>query len=217
VSRRRERVGLRPPPANAAALRDFPRKRLATTTDLFRVARRGRSPWWFGSSGAGRFDLPPPDGTCYLAADEIGALLEIVGADRTGGAVSPSFLAERRLRRLRVPAERQLGDLTSRRASGFGITAEIGTLVPYDLPQAWAARLHAAGCHGLAYWLRHDPARTEGIALFGPEGVDEGWPEGEEVEILPQLLDRLRDECGLEVVEVPRAAELRMVRDGSDG
>lgn len=211
MSRGRETVSLRPPPADPEALRGFPRKTLTTTDDLFRVARRGRSPWWFSSSGAGRFDLPPPDGTCYLAADELGALLEAVGPGRAGGAVTTEFLAARRLWRLRAPAERSLGDLTARRARGFGITAEIGTLVPYDLPRAWAAQLRAAGCEGLAYWLRHDPARGEGIAIFGPEGVGEGWPGGEEGAISFPLLDRLREEIGLVVVDVPRSGELRIL------
>ena len=179
--------GGQPPPA-AGGLRSARRLPAQDPDDHFGSlpgCRRGRSPWWFGSSGEGRFDLPPPDGTCYLAADELGALLEAVGPDRDGGAVSTEFLAARCLWRLRAPAERRLGDLTARRARGFGITAEIGTLVPYDLPQAWAARLHAAGFQGLVYWLRHDPARSEGIALFGPEGgAAEDWPEGEEIEIV---------------------------------
>jgi RES domain len=214
VSRGRETVSLRPPPADPEALRDFPRKTLTPADDLYRVARQGRSPWWFGSAGLGRFDLPPPDGTCYLAADEVGALLEVVGPGRDGGAVTAEFFAARRRWRLRVPAERSLGELTARRARGFGITVEIGTLVPYDLPRAWAARLHAAACQGLAYWLRHDPARGEGIALFGPEGAGEGWPDGEKASISSELLDRLHAECGLEVVEVPRAGALRILKDG---
>jgi hypothetical protein len=215
VSRAREVVGLRPPPADAAALAGFPRRTLTPKEDLYRVSRRGRSPWWFSSSGAGRFDLPPPDGTCYVATDELGALLEAVGPDRDGGAVTTEFLAARRLWRLRAPAERSLGDLTARRAAGFGITAEIGTLVPYDLPRAWAARLHGAGWQGLAYWLRHDPARSEGVALFGAEGASESWPPGAERPLLPELLVRLRDECGIEVVEIPRADALRIHREGS--
>lgn len=216
MSRARSSISLRSPPDDPAALDGFPRKRLEAKADLYRLAREGRSPWWFGSSGEGRFDLPPPHGTCYLAADPIGALLEVVGPDGDGGAVSARFLADRILHRLHAPAELRVADLTSRRASRFGITAEIGTLVPYDLPQAWAARLHAAGCEGLAYWLRHDPAHGEGVALFGREGKRDDWPAGEEIAVGPELLARLRDECGIEVAEVPRAGELRILRQAGD-
>ena len=81
----------------------------------------------------------------------------------------------------------------------------------YDLPQAWAARLHEAGCQGLVYWLRHDPARSEGIALFDAEGARDDWPGGEDDAISPALLARLREECGIEVLAAPRAGELRIV------
>ncbi len=176
------------------------------------MARDGRSPWWFGSTGAGRFDLPPPDGTCYLAADEIGALLEVVGPDTEAGVVSANLLAARALYRLQTPVDLSVADLTSRRASRFGVTAEIGTVVPYDLPQAWAVKLHAAGCEGVRYWLRHDPAGSRGLALFGQKGAREDWSAGEKLAIAAELIDRLRDECGIEVVEIPRAAQLRVLR-----
>lgn len=70
---------------------------------------QGHGPWWFGSSLAGRFDLPEPHGTCYLAADPLAALLEVLGPDRRGGAVSEGFFAERRLHRLRVAQGERAG------------------------------------------------------------------------------------------------------------
>lgn len=158
----------------------------------------------------GRFDLPEPDGTCYLAGDPLGALLELIGPDLEGGAVSADFLRDRRVRELRVPAEIELSDLTSRKASGFGITAEIGSIVPYDLPQAWAAKLRAAGSEGVVYWLRHDPSRSEGYALFGPHG-ERRWKKGKEHPISKELLAQLRDECSIEVLAVPRSSQIRIV------
>jgi len=107
-----------------------------------------------------------------------------------------------------VPRDFSLANLTSRQAAGFGITVEIGTLVPYDLPQAWAAKLRHAGAEGLAYWLRHDPARTEGIALFDLHGEREDWPSGRECSISTELIERLGEECGIEVREVPRSDQL---------
>src|SRR5689334_10891767 len=146
VSRPRQTPSLDLPPAD---LGGFPSRPLSAATPLFRVVRKGRNPWWFGSAMTGRFDLTEPDGTCYLASDPVSAILELIGPDIESGAVSSDFFRERRLRELRVPEEIELSDLTSRRASGFGITSEIGSLVPYTIPQAWAARLRAEGSGGV--------------------------------------------------------------------
>lgn len=161
----------------------------------------------------GRFDLPEPEGTCYLAGDPLAALLELIGPELESGAISADFLRARRLRELRVPEEIGLADLTSRRASGFGVTAEIGMVVPYALPQAWAARLRAASAGGLRYWLRHDPARSEGYALFGPHGERTRWKKGKERLVSRELIARLAAECSIEVLPVPRSGELRILGD----
>jgi hypothetical protein len=159
----------------------------------------------------GRFDLPEPHGTCYLAVDPLAALLELLGPERTGGVVSSALLVERRVRELLIPDEIAVADTTSRRASGFGITAEIGTIVPYERPQAWAHRLHQADFQGIVYWLRHDPARAEGIALFGPHGERKSWKRGRERTISRGLIERLRVECGIEVEPVPHSRQLRII------
>jgi len=174
---------------------------------------RGKGPWWFGSSMQGRFDLPEPEGTCYLATDEISALLEVIGPDLESGAISLDLLKARSLRKLRLPGKLNLADLTSREAVRFGITAEIGTLVPYERPQAWAAALHAADSPGLAYWPRHDPARKIALALFGPHGERKRWKKGREASISRDLIERLHEECGIEVLDVPRSDELILLGD----
>ncbi|MFL6200442.1 MAG: RES family NAD+ phosphorylase [Thermoanaerobaculia bacterium] len=192
-------------------LAGFPVRPLTPQTPLFRIVRKRRNPWWFGSGMTGRFDLPEPDGTCYLAGEPLGALLELIGPDIESGAVSSELLRERRLRELRVPEEIELSDLTSRKASGFGITAEIGSIVPYTIPQAWAAGLRAEGSGGVIYWLRHDPSRSEGYALFGPHGERKRWKKGKELAISRELIARLTEDCGIEVLPVPRASQLRIV------
>lgn len=194
-------------------MRRFPDRSLSCETTLYRVVRRGQGPWWFGNSMQGRFDLPVPCGTCYLAGDSLAALLELVGADRSGGLVSAEFLAQRRLRELRVPRDLTAADLTSRRAAGFGVTSEIGTLVPYEEPQAWAASLLGAGFEGLVYWLRHDPSRAEGWALFGPAGERKHWRRGREIPIPDTLVRRLQRECGIVVTRIPQAADLTILDD----
>jgi hypothetical protein len=196
-----------PPPH----LEDFPTRLFPAGTRLFRVVRKGKGPWWFGSSMEGRFDLPEPYGTCYLAVDPLAALLDLLGPERNGGIVSSALLAERRVRELLIPDEIAPADTTSRWASAFGITAEIGSIVPYERPQAWAHRLHQAAFKGIIYWLRHDPARSEGIALLGPHGERKDWKRGRERAISRELIERLRVECGIEVEPVPHSRQLRII------
>lgn len=213
MSRDRESSSLSWPPEDPSSLDGFPVRRLSPDTDLFRVVRRGFGPWWFGSSMKGRFDLTEPDGTCYLAMNEISALLEVIGPDLERGAISARFLSDRSLRKLRVPEEQELSNLTSRQAVRFGVTTEISTVVPYGCPQAWAAKLRAVGSEGVVYWARHDPAHGEAVALFAPHGEQKNWKRGREIAISRRLLDRLRRECGVEVIDVPRSDELTILGD----
>ena len=89
----------------------------------------------------------------------------------------------------------------------------VGTIVPYDLPQAWAAKLRESRCDGLVYWLRHDPSRAEGWALFGPRGERKYWKRGRELPISGEIVRRLRRECGIEVVRIPTSGELTILED----
>ncbi len=62
---------------------------------------------------------------------------------------------------------------TTRQAAGrYGVTTELATVVPYDLPHRWAAAFHGHGFDGIRHQLRHDQrARPSGIALFGSTGA----------------------------------------------
>lgn len=209
---KRERLSLAPPPAAPARLQDFPHRRMPQGTTLWRMVRTGRNPWWFSSDGQGRFDLPSPEGTCYAALDEIAALLEVIGPDIEAGAVSESLLSRRRLRRLALPGSRRVADLTDRRARGFGVTAEISTVVPYDLPQQWSVALRCAGAEGVLYHLRHDPSfRRSGVGLFGKAGERRSWDRGREIRIGDELRERLARDCHIRILVIPRAAGLRVL------
>lgn len=204
----RERLALRPPPEDPKALQGFP-KVVDRPKVLFRLARRDRHPWWFSSSLEGRFDLPAPAGTCYLACDAVAALFEVLGPSRTIGIVTAEFLASRKLARLPLLEDRTLADLTARSAAAFGITLEIGTVTPYKQSQAWAARLVEAGFGGLVGFLRHDPAASRGVALFGSGGE---WSDGPVLGFEP--LVPVARQAGLTVAPIPRLVELEIVEQG---
>lgn len=211
----RERISLKPPPERPHGLKRFPMRTLRQGKALWRVVRAGRTPWWFSSSLNalnGRFDLPHPEGTCYLASDAMAALLEVVGPDLDGGVVSESLLSSRRLMRLALPKRHRLSNLTDRRASGFGVTAEIHTIVPYRLPQAWAQALRREGADGLLYHVRHDPSHEGlGVALFGKAGARRGWNAGREIPIADALQRKLYETCKIRVLPIPRASGLRVI------
>jgi hypothetical protein len=196
--------------ATPGDLEGFPEHALSPEVVLWRIARAGRSPWWFGSSLEGRFDLPEPAGTCYLAAEALGALLEVIGPERRGGLLARTFFEGRVLFGLRVPEGRRLADLTARTGVGYGLTLEIHSLVPYTLPQAWAVALDGQGFDGLRYRARHDPGGGFAFALFGEHGVAP-WPVDLEQAIGNALLQQLEESCGLRVLEVPRYDQLRLV------
>lgn len=202
------------PPADVSGLRTFPRRTVSGGTEVARVVRTGAEPWWFSSNAGGRFDLEAPDGTCYVAEDDLTALLEVIGPDLDGGVVATETLDARRLRTLRLPRATILADATSRRALGFGVTAEIGAIVPYDRTRRWAQALRAAAFEGIRWWPRHDPARARrAIALFGRAGARRSWPRGRERPIDRALRSRLAAECGIRIAVRPRLDRLTVAPD----
>ncbi len=214
----RQRLSLRPPPADSRGLADFPRSPLGPATPLWRVVSKDNGPWWFSStrrgansehSLSGRFDLPEPEGTCYLAAEQLTAVLEVFGPDRSGGMIAAEELARRRVYRLRLPQRCSLADLTSRRAAGFGLTLEVHSSTRYDLTQAWALSLRATGATGLLYLARHDPSSGECVALFGPSGEKVDWDRGQEEKLdEPQLVEQLWQQCRIRIIDRPRTDQI---------
>lgn len=136
---------------------------------LVRVCRASQDTWWFSANGSGRFDLSPPGGTCYLATDAYAAIRE---ATRLG-PVSTAWVHTRELRAVAPPDPGAPLAATTRQAAGrYGLTTELATIVPYDLPRRWAAAFRAHSFAGIRHQLRHDQrARPSGVALFGPAGT----------------------------------------------
>jgi hypothetical protein len=200
-------LGLPPAPDELAG---FPVWHVHGGTSLFRVTSSGHGPWWFSSNGAGRFDLFPPRGTCYLADDEMGALLEVLGPV---SVVITAWAKRFSIWQLALPDQCSAADTTVRAARGFGVTAELATMTPYDLPQRWAAAFAAAGHQGVRYRVRHDPAGSRALALFGAAGERRRWPRGRRQDVDDELLERLADETGLRVAGIPDADDLGELLD----
>jgi len=204
----RQQPSLRVPLHNEE-LQGFPTFRLEKKRVLWRMVRDGHGPWWFGSLLSGRFDLPAPHGACYLASDDLGATLERLGPDLLpGGLAHRSLFRNRHLKKLHVPRLHKLANCLVLRAIKW-VTAEISTLTPYDIPQAWAVAWHRAGLHGVRYSARHATSyRIWSLALFGPAGERSNWPKGTTVRWTEFHEQRLRQRCGITLFDTPYQDEL---------
>ena len=200
-------IGAPPDPDDLAG---FPVWHVHAGTTLCRVTTSGFGPWWFSSDGEGRFDLEPPRGTCYLADDEIGALLEVLGPIVV---VSSGWARRLSMWHLDLPHQCSAADTSVRAARGYGVTAELASMTPYDLPQRWAAAFATAGYQGVRYRVRHDPGGGRALALFGTAGERKRWPLGRRRTVDDALLDRLWGETGIPVAAVPRSTDLGEILD----
>jgi hypothetical protein len=159
---------LQPPPDDPSVLQCFPSLDLNSTTSLYRIHRARHGPWFYSSDGTGRFDLPPPNGTCYLADSSICAFIEVFKDTKP---VARADVEARRVATLRVSGGIHLADCTQRAARAFGITATTNASADYTLTHPWAQAFHRSGFGGVRYFLSHDPAQQcIGIALFGATG-----------------------------------------------
>jgi hypothetical protein len=188
--------------ADPGDLTGFPATR--SPQRLHRVCRVEKGTWWFPSDMSGRFDLRPPEGTCYFASDDYGAIRE---ASRLG-PVTPAWVSAREIRVVPGPARARLAATTREAAARFGITNELATMIPYSLPQRWAAALRAAGFDGMRHVLRHDSrARPGGVSIFGRAGGTRGRNGARK-----PLSVELMHAAGLRVLPPPDSAVLRIVK-----
>lgn len=200
----RQRVALGPPPA---VLDGFPRWRLRRSQTLYRAHRRQDGPGWFSSNLQGRFDLPPPDGTCYLALDELSAFRERLGERLSRlGLLSAQEASGIVVSRLSVPRELRLADTCHRSAVLFGLTRELATLTPFALPQQWAAGFHVAGMGGVRYASRFSTAdKANAVAVFGTGGALD-WPTWDS-----RNGRAVAGDAGVRVLPSPRSRSLRVI------
>ena len=171
---------------------------------LIRVCRASQGTWWFSADGSGRFDLAAPEGTCYLTTDAYAAIRE---ATRLG-PVSSLWVHARELREMAPPDPTLRLAATTRQAAGrYGVTTELATVVPYDLPRRWATAFHTHGFDGIRHQLRHDQrARPSGVALFGPAGAG-SHDDGQQTTLTVADVEA----TGVEVLPPPRSTALTVV------
>jgi len=157
----------RPSLAEPGDLRGFPWS--APPKRLVRVCRAGASTWWFSSGGEGRFDLAPPEGTCYLATDAYAAIRE---ASRLG-PVSTDWVVTVELVTL-VPYDRPRRWAAAFRAHGFdGVRHQLRH--DQRARPSGVALFGAAGAadlpDGTGRRLTRDAMEAAGVKVMAPPGA----------------------------------------------
>ncbi|MDR1712296.1 MAG: RES family NAD+ phosphorylase [Propionibacteriaceae bacterium] len=162
------------PPAADQDLRALAVAVLRAGTTVYRAHSVSNDPWWFSGTGLGRFDLPEPMGTLYVADNLETAVRErlrerVVAA----GVVSPALAATFSVAKATMNSTWRCGHVSARSAARVGITRELCACPPsmYPVSQAWAVAICESGFSGIRYGARFMPGKANAWALFGTAGV----------------------------------------------
>ncbi|SDH31579.1 RES domain-containing protein [Microbacterium sp. 77mftsu3.1] len=157
-----------PPKAGAVTAR-FPPSTLPAGEAVYRAHGASYGAWYFSSSLTGRFDLPSPDGTCYVAEGEDTAVREKV-REEAGSIVEPVIADGFVVSKLTAPRSYRCADTGDDAAAQFGVVRALTTMDDYTVPQAWAAAFFAAMFEGVRYGSAFTTGARNSWALFGPPG-----------------------------------------------
>lgn len=195
----RERPAQRPP---SRSLDGFPGLHIDEGTMLWRSHREARGPWWFSSRG-GRFDLDGGRGTCYFGRDLEVAVREVAGPFLVEtGWIDSAFVAERVVSEVPVRGG-ELADVTSAEAARFGVTRELCTMTPYEVPREWAVAFDA-GFDGIEYHSRYTTGDLRSVAIFGRVG------EVHDAPFSSISFEEAATQVGIEVRGAPRIPRSRV-------
>jgi hypothetical protein len=186
-----------------------------------------RSAWWFASVPedpdhlGGRFDLPLPDGSCYLALSPVAAVLEVFQDYGKGLLPEDELRVRRRMEVVAPESAPPAADLTDPQAYGTaGVTAGLWAGGDEDVnlmsgmrakTQRWAARLHEANWRSVHHGIQHDPSGTQrAVTLFDRAGQHAPYEDADDWEAqceVHELLGdvELRSDLGSYGVQVARA------------
>jgi hypothetical protein len=163
-------------PVPATLADGFPTSEIAAGTRYFRSFSKGNGPWYFNSSTAQRFNLPSPEGTCYVATDVLTAVLERLGEQLADGPISADEIDRMHVASLELQARVTSALTGHKKAAAFGCNREICTTEDYALTQEWASAFRALPVEAVSYESRlSSESKMNALALFGPEG-DAGHP-----------------------------------------
>lgn len=147
---------------------------MAAGAVLHRFYTRACEPIYFDRGRGGRLNAPDGSyGVLYAAQAANGAFAETFLRQPGRQQIPTDLLAAKAYVRLSGDRELTFIRLAGTGLAPLGATAEVthGGL-PYDVPQAWSAALHAhsVGADGIAYTARHDDSQVC-YAIFDRAGT----------------------------------------------
>ncbi|WP_200946290.1 RES domain-containing protein [Arthrobacter sp. Soil764] len=170
-------------PEPPADLTGFPSQRIEPDRKLWRAVQAPNpdrwGAWWFSSNG-GRFDLPNPLGTCYLATDVKAAIRERLGrVFRIGSLLPESLMHAMELAEVQLPHPVEVADTGHESAADWGAIRELGSVTgSYAKTVRWAQAFQQASFGGVLYEPRFSSrAEASAVGVFDAAGA-KPWPEG---------------------------------------
>lgn len=169
-----------------------------------------RGCWWFSCTGEnedpqGRFDLPAPRGTLYLAESAQAAARERCGRFLAHHRPVPVTFVEDRVISTVEGSASGIADFTHHDAAECGVTREISTIDDYTLTTTWSAAVDDAGFTGVKYSPRFSTGADAAYALFGTAGAHA--PKGFTITSVSSLSEVLgREGIGARIIPASREA-----------
>lgn len=168
----RQRSALPAPPGSPPPVAS----RADTDRAWYREHHPDHEAWYFASAAAtgaegGRFDLPEPEGTCYLAGDVETAVRECLGHVAAGRPLTAAAVALSSVTELTLTAkQRQKVVNTLDPAAAEIVTREMGTSTNYRRARKWAQHWRSGRHTGILYTPRFSTGPSPALAVFGDAG-----------------------------------------------
>jgi hypothetical protein len=193
-------------------LSSFPKITWVKMAPFFRFGKTSNGgPWWFCNKGDCRFDLVGNLGTMYAGVDEVVGVLEHVGREMLNAAISSEFLKQRTLWELRYDLDFPLADFSDAGAIALGVTNELSTMYPYDIPQEWARALSLSGFEGIKYRSRFDTRdHSLALAIFDEAGAHK-WASGKVCDGNARQIIEILSQLGISVIGRPLLEEMTLL------
>lgn len=184
----------------------LPHRTLPVGTELYRIHRTTRDPWFFDASGAGRFDpvAAPGRGASYWTLDPLGAWIEVF---RDSMSIDEKDITDRHLSIATLTQPLRVADLAVRRALKSGVTAAMTSGADYAGAQQLSSEIQPTE-RAIRWRLRHDlRGKSLGLVLFGPAGSvpPAGIQTRKPVALPSHLVARTASVFGYEILPTPPA------------
>lgn len=199
--------------APTADLSGFTEHALRKGSFVYRAHPANRRPLWFESNEHSRFNLPLPNGTCYMSKDPSTAIEGmLIGFAGKGRNISEAHVDGFAVTRMMITRSYRLANISTAKAKSFGVRTELSRSVSmHRTTKLWASSFAAAGFLGISYTHRFSApgtARANAIALFGHAGDHKYEASPEDARLNAR---DLAEAAGFTIVPIPLRSHLTMI------